>query len=219
MTRYASDLPTPVAFEERDVPNTLAEVLAAAGLTQLHVAETEKYAHVTYFFNGGREEAWPGEERVLVQSPRDVPSYDLAPAMSADEVADRVVERIGDGFAFCVVNFANPDMVGHTGSIPAVIEAVETADRCLGRIVQRVAELGGTCLVTADHGNAEKMLEADGASPHTAHTTNPVPLVVTAPGASLREGGEIADLSPTVLEMLGISQPAEMTGQSLVNPL
>jgi 2,3-bisphosphoglycerate-independent phosphoglycerate mutase len=219
MTRYASDLPTPVAFEERDVPNTLAEVLASAGLTQLHVAETEKYAHVTYFFNGGREEAWPGEERVLVQSPRDVPSYDLAPAMSADEVADRVVERIGDGFAFCVVNFANPDMVGHTGSIPAVIEAVETADRCLGRIVQRVAELGGTCLVTADHGNAEKMLEADGASPHTAHTTNPVPLVVTAPGASLREGGEIADLSPTVLEMLGISQPAEMTGQSLVNPL
>ena len=218
MTRYASDLPTPVAFEEQDVEHTLAETLAGEGLRQLHVAETEKYAHVTYFFNGGREEAWPGEDRVLVPSPRDVPSYDHKPSMSADEVTDRVVEQVGDGYAFCVVNFANPDMVGHTGSIPAVIEAVETADRCLGRVVGRVAELGGVCIVTADHGNAEKMLEADGVSPHTAHTTNPVPLVVTDPSAALREDGEIADLAPTVLELLGIRQPSDMTGQSLVNP-
>jgi 2,3-bisphosphoglycerate-independent phosphoglycerate mutase len=180
------------------------------------VAETEKYAHVTYFFNGGREEAWPGEERVLVPSPRDVPSYDYKPEMSADEVADRVVERVGDGHAFCIVNFANPDMVGHTGSIPAVVAACEAADRCLGRVVERVTELGGVCLVTADHGNAEKLLEDDGVSPHTAHTTNPVPLVVTAEGATLRAGGEIGDLAPTVLDLLGIPQPQEMTGQSLV---
>jgi 2,3-bisphosphoglycerate-independent phosphoglycerate mutase len=218
MTRYASDLPTPVAFEEQNVEKTLAQVLSEHGLTQLHVAETEKYAHVTYFFNGGREEAWPGETRTLVPSPRDVPSYDRKPQMSADEVTDRVVEELGDGYAFCVVNFANPDMVGHTGVIPAVVAACETADRCLGRVVERVTELGGVCLVTADHGNAEKMLESDGVSPHTAHTTNPVPLVVTIPGARLREGGEIADLSPTVLELLGIVQPSEMTGRSLVNP-
>jgi 2,3-bisphosphoglycerate-independent phosphoglycerate mutase len=218
MTRYAADLDTPVVFEEQDVPATLAEVLSAEGRTQLHVAETEKYAHVTYFFNGGREEAWPGEDRVLVPSPRDVPSYDHKPEMSADEVTDRVVEKLGEGFAFCVVNFANPDMVGHTGSIPAVVRACETADHCLGRVVERVTELGGVALITADHGNAERMLEDDGVSPHTAHTTNPVPVVLTEPGGELREGGEIADLAPTVLELLGIRQPPEMTGRSLVNP-
>jgi 2,3-bisphosphoglycerate-independent phosphoglycerate mutase len=218
MTRYAADLDTPVVFEEQDVPATLAEVLSAEGRTQLHVAETEKYAHVTYFFNGGREEAWPGEDRVLVPSPRDVPSYDHKPEMSADEVTDRVVEKLGEGFAFCVVNFANPDMVGHTGSIPAVVRACETADHCLGRVVEWVTELGGVALITADHGNAERMLEDDGVSPHTAHTTNPVPVVLTEPGGELREGGEIADLAPTVLELLGIRQPPEMTGRSLVNP-
>jgi 2,3-bisphosphoglycerate-independent phosphoglycerate mutase len=218
MTRYASDLDTPVAFAEQDIPETLAEVLSRHDRRQLHVAETEKYAHVTYFFNGGREEAWPGEDRVLVPSPRDVPSYDHKPEMSADEVTDRVVEKLGEGFAFCVVNFANPDMVGHTGSIPAVIRACETADHCLGRVVERVIELGGVALITADHGNAEWMLEDDGVSPHTAHTTNPVPVVLTEPGGELREGGEIADLAPTVLELLGIRQPPEMTGRSLVNP-
>jgi 2,3-bisphosphoglycerate-independent phosphoglycerate mutase len=217
MTRYSSDLPTPIAFEEREIPNTMAEVLSAHGLKQLHVAETEKYAHVTYFFNGGREDEWPGESRVLVPSPRDVPSYDHKPEMSAEGVADEVVSRVGDGYAFCVVNFANPDMVGHTGVIPAVVEAVETADRCLGRVVQRVTDLGGACLITADHGNAEKMLEDDGVSPHTAHTTNPVPLVLTAPGAALRDGGEIADLIPTALQLLGLEQPPDMTGRSLVN--
>jgi 2,3-bisphosphoglycerate-independent phosphoglycerate mutase len=218
MTRYASDLDTPIAFSEQDIEGTLAQVLAEHDVRQLHVAETEKYAHVTYFFNGGREEAWPGETRTLVPSPRDVPSYDFKPAMSADEVADKVVEEVGDGYGFCVVNFANPDMVGHTGSIPAVVEAVQTADRCLGRIVERVTGLGGVCLVTADHGNAEKMLEADGVSPHTAHTTNPVPLIVTIPGAALAGGGELADLAPTALQLLGIEAPAQMTGTPLVKP-
>ncbi|HWJ30923.1 MAG TPA: 2,3-bisphosphoglycerate-independent phosphoglycerate mutase [Gaiellaceae bacterium] len=217
MTRYASDLDTPVAFREQDVPQTLAQVLSQDGLKQLHAAETEKYAHVTYFFNGGREDAWPGEERILVPSPRDVPSYDHKPEMSADGVAERVVAELGSGYAFCVVNFANPDMVGHTGRVPAVIEACEAADRCLGRVVERVDDLGGVSLVTADHGNAERMLEDDGRSPHTAHTTSPVPLVVTLAGAELREGAEIADLAPTVLDLLGIRQPPEMTGRSIVN--
>jgi 2,3-bisphosphoglycerate-independent phosphoglycerate mutase len=217
MTRYSSDLPTPIAFSEHEVKNTVAEVLSAHELKQLHVAETEKYAHVTYFFNGGREEEWPGETRVLVPSPRDVPSYDHKPEMSAEGVADQVVGQICDGYAFCVVNFANPDMVGHTGVIPAVVKAVETADRCLGRVVDRVTELGGACLITADHGNAEKMFEDDGVSPHTAHTTNPVPLILTVSGVTLRDGGEIADLIPTALELLGLEQPQDMTGMSLVN--
>ena len=182
-------------------------MLARQASRQLHAAETEKYAHVTYFFNGGVEESGEGETRILVPSPRDVPSYDLKPEMSAEELADRFCAEIGDGYRFAVVNFANPDMVGHTGVIPAVVEAVETTDRCLGRVVDRVAELGGVCLVTADHGNAEQLLEADGVSPFTAHTTNPVPLVVTAPGATLRDGGELADLAPTCLDLLGF-EPA-----------
>jgi 2,3-bisphosphoglycerate-independent phosphoglycerate mutase len=218
MTRYASDLEAPSVFGEQTVPNTIAEVLDAHDLRQLHVAETEKYAHVTYFFNGGREDAWPGETRILVPSPRDVPSYDLKPEMSAEEVADRAVAELSDEYAYCVVNFANPDMVGHTGSIPAVVKAVETGDRCLGEVVERVSELGGVCLVTADHGNAEQMLEPDGVSPHTAHTTNPVPLVVTATGFTLRDAGELADLAPTALALLGVDQPVEMTGKSLVMP-
>ncbi len=218
MTRYRDDFDFPVGFDEQEVREVLAEVLAARGLRQLHAAETEKYAHVTYFFNGGRENEFPGETRVLVPSPRDVPSYDHKPEMSAPEVAERVVGEIdGGGYAFVVVNFANPDMVGHTGVIPAVVEAVETADACLGRVVEAVERAGGVCLVTADHGNAEMLLEADGVSPHTAHTTNPVPLVVTEPGASLREGGELSDLVPTALALLGLDQPAEMTGANLLN--
>jgi 2,3-bisphosphoglycerate-independent phosphoglycerate mutase len=219
MTRYASDLETPAVFAEQTVQNTIAEVLSAHGLRQLHVAETEKYAHVTYFFNGGREDAWPGETRILVPSPRDVPSYDLKPEMSADEVTDRALAELPNGYAYCVINYANPDMVGHTGSIPAVIRAVETADRCLGRLVDRVEELGGVCLVTADHGNAEEMLERDGVSPHTAHTTNPVPLVLTGTGYTLRDGGELADLAPTTLALLGVEQPDDMNGSSLVMPV
>ena len=216
MTRYSSDLPTPVVFEEQDVESTIAQVLSEHGLAQLHVAETEKYAHVTYFFNGGREDAWPGEERLLVPSPRDVPSYDHKPEMSARGVAERVVDEVGKGYAFCVVNFANPDMVGHTGSIPAVVEAVEATDGCLGEVFERVSELGGVCLITADHGNAEQLIAADG-SPQTAHTTNPVPLIVTAPGVTLRDDGELADLAPTALHLLGIEPPTVMTGRSLVN--
>jgi 2,3-bisphosphoglycerate-independent phosphoglycerate mutase len=216
MTRYSDELDCPVVFEEQVVHDTLADVLAANGLRQLHAAETEKYAHVTYFLNGGDETEHEGETRLLVPSPRDVPSYDHKPAMSAPELAERFCAEIGNGYAAAVVNFANPDMVGHTGVIPAVVEAVETADRALGRVVDRVTELGGVCLVTADHGNAETMLEPDGVSPHTAHTTNPVPLVVTAPGEGLRDGGELADLAPTILRLLGVEPPLAMRGKDLV---
>jgi 2,3-bisphosphoglycerate-independent phosphoglycerate mutase len=216
MTRYREDFECPVAFPEQVVEQTMAEVLAAAGARQLHLAETEKYAHVTYFFNGGAEQEWEGETRVLVPSPRDVPTYDQKPEMSAAEVEQRFEETIGEGYRFAVVNFANPDMVGHTGVIPAVVRGVETVDACLGRLVARVEELGGVCLVTADHGNAEQLLESDGVSPHTAHTTNPVPLVVTVSGASLRDGGSLADLVPTCLDLLGIPAPAEMTGRSIL---
>jgi 2,3-bisphosphoglycerate-independent phosphoglycerate mutase len=217
MTRYRDDFDSPVVFEEQEVTNTLAEVLAAHGLRQLHSAETEKYAHVTYFLNGGREEAWPGETRILVPSPREVGTYDEKPEMSAPEVAARVAAEAPDGYAFVIVNFANPDMVGHTGSIPAAIAAVEATDRSLGIVLAAVERAGGVALVTADHGNAETMLQADGVSPHTAHTTNPVPLVVTDPRVTLRAGGELSDLAPTILAMLGIPQPGEMTGRALVN--
>ena len=216
MTKYRDDFDFPIAFPEQHVDQVLAEVLANAGARQLHLAETEKYAHVTYFFNGGREEAFEGETRVLVPSPRDVPSYDKKPEMSANELADRFVAEIGDGYAFAVINLANPDMVGHTGFIPAVVRAVETADACLGRVVEAVEAQGGVCLVTADHGNAEKMLEDDGTSPHTAHTTNLVPLLVTEKGLKLREHGELSDLAPTILALLGFSQPLQMGGENLI---
>jgi 2,3-bisphosphoglycerate-independent phosphoglycerate mutase len=219
MTRYRDDLDCPVAFGEQLVQQTLAEVLANDGVRQLHCAETEKYAHVTYFFNGGREEPWAGETRILVPSPRDVPSYDHRPEMAAREVTDRLCAELADGgYGFAVVNFANPDMVGHTGFIPAVVQAVETVDECLLRVVETVENLGGACLVTADHGNAEHMLEADGVSPFTAHTTNPVPLILTDADERLREGGELKDLAPTALQLLGLDKPDEMTGNSLAGP-
>ena len=205
MTRYADDLDCPAVFAEQDVPNTMAEVLATHGLRQLHAAETEKYAHVTYFFNGGREEPWPGEERILVPSPRDVATYDEKPEMAAPELAARFSGEIGSGYQFGIVNFANPDMVGHTGVIPAVVEAVETADAGLGQVVDAVAAAGGVCLITADHGNAEVMLQPDG-TPHTAHTTSPVPLIVTEQGLALEDGGELSDLVPTALAFLGLEK-------------
>jgi 2,3-bisphosphoglycerate-independent phosphoglycerate mutase len=214
MTKYREDFDFPIAFPEQKVDMVLAEVLAERGVRQLHAAETEKYAHVTYFFDGGREEEFAGETRLLVPSPRDVPSYDKKPQMSAPELADRFVEEIGKGYAFAVLNFANPDMVGHTGVIPAVVEAVETTDACLGRVVEAVERLGGVCLITADHGNAEKLLEDDGVSPHTAHTTNLVPLVLTARGLELREGA-LYDLVPTALALLGYDRPTQMTGENL----
>jgi 2,3-bisphosphoglycerate-independent phosphoglycerate mutase len=219
MTKYRSDLDVPVAFGEQEVQETLAEVLSEHRVRQLHVAETEKYAHVTYFFNGGREQEWTGETRVLVPSPRDVPSYDQKPEMSAAEVTDRFVEELRrDSYAFAVVNFANPDMVGHTGSIPATVKAVETVDRCLEQVVAAVQEQGGVALITADHGNAEQMLEADGTSPHTAHTTNLVPLIVTDPEVTLRDTGELSGLAPTVLGFLGFKQPLQMAQKGLTIP-
>ncbi|MDX6407230.1 MAG: 2,3-bisphosphoglycerate-independent phosphoglycerate mutase [Gaiellaceae bacterium] len=219
MTRYRADLEVPVVFPEQDVHETLAEVLAEHGVRQLHAAETEKYAHVTYFFNGGREPEWAGETRILVPSPRDVPSYDFKPEMSARAVTDGFVAELErDDYRFAVINLANPDMVGHTGSIPATVKAVETADECLGRIVEAVARKGGVSLITADHGNAEQMLEADGRSPHTAHTTNPVPLIVTDPEVTLEATGQLADLVPTVLGFLGFTQPLQMTGKPLTTP-
>jgi 2,3-bisphosphoglycerate-independent phosphoglycerate mutase len=218
MTRYRDDFPFPVAFDEQEVRDSLAEVLSAHGLRQLHVAETEKYAHVTYFFNGGEEREWEGETRILVPSPRDVPSYDLKPEMSAAGVAASVCAEIASGYAFCVVNFANPDMVGHTGSIPAVVAAVEATDRALGDVVECVHAAGGVCLVTADHGNAERMLASDGVSPHTAHTTNRVPLVLTSDALRLVPEGGLSDLAPTILGMLGLAVPVDMTGAPLATP-
>jgi 2,3-bisphosphoglycerate-independent phosphoglycerate mutase len=220
MTRYREDFSFPVALGEQEVRNTLAEVLAAHGIRQLHAAETEKYAHVTYFFNGGEETEWEGETRILVPSPRDVPSYDLKPEMSVAEVAERLCAAVGEGgYGFVVVNFANPDMVGHTGSIAAVVAAVEATDRALGAVVRCVQAAGGVCLVTADHGNAEVMLEEDGHSPHTAHTTSPVPLVATDDRLRLRDGGELSDLAPTILGLLDVPVPDDMTGASIATPL
>jgi 2,3-bisphosphoglycerate-independent phosphoglycerate mutase len=216
MTRYRDELDCPVVFQPHEVDETMAEVLATEGLRQLHVAETEKYAHVTYFFNGGREAEWPGETRILVPSPRDVGTYDRKPEMSAAEVTDRFCAALeDDGYSFAVVNFANPDMVGHSGVIPAVVKAVETADACLGRVVETVQGLGGVVLITADHGNAEQMLEPDGTNPHTAHTSNPVPLIVTDPAANLREDGELEDLVPTAISYLNLAKPLQMRGENL----
>ena len=219
LTRYEEGWPYPVVFSPERPATTLSVVLSAAGASQLHVAETEKYPHVTYFFNGGDEAPMVGERREMVPSPRDVPTYDHKPQMSADEAAAAFVgawrEGEGAGYRFGIINFANADMVGHTGVIEAAVSAVETVDGCLGRVVAAVHEYGGVCIVTADHGNADHMLEPDG-SPNTAHSMNPVPLIVTVRGVALRtKDGILADVAPTVLDLLGISQPAEMTGHSL----
>jgi 2,3-bisphosphoglycerate-independent phosphoglycerate mutase len=215
LTEHMKGWSYPVAFPPHVPEATLAEVIAAQGAKQLHVAETEKYAHVTYFFNGGREVEWEGEERCLVPSVRDVPTYDEKPEMSARAAADAFRERwSANGFRFGIINFANPDMVGHTGDIPAAVTAVETVDACLGDVLAAVHGSGGACIVTADHGNADNMLEPDG-SPNTAHSTNSVPLIVTVEGLPLRDG-RLADVAPTALALLGIEKPAAMTGSSLI---
>jgi 2,3-bisphosphoglycerate-independent phosphoglycerate mutase len=216
MTSYEEDWDHPVVFPPHRPATTIAKVLADRGLGQLHVAETEKYPHVTYFFNGGEEKAYPGEIRELVPSPRDVPTYDHKPEMSAREATDAFVRRWeADEPAFAIINYANADMVGHTGVIDAAVSAVETVDACLGRIVEAVHAAGGACIVTADHGNADEMLEEDG-SADTAHSLNPVPFVVTAGAEDLDDGGVLADVAPTALALLGVEQPAAMTGRSLL---
>ncbi|MGH2838103.1 MAG: 2,3-bisphosphoglycerate-independent phosphoglycerate mutase, partial [Thermoleophilaceae bacterium] len=216
LTEYNEDWDYPIAFPPERPRVTLASYFADRGISQLHVAETEKYAHVTYFFNGGEEHPYEGEERSLVDSPRDVPTYDKKPEMSAREAAKSFVEHWeAHDHGFAIINFANPDMVGHSGSIPAAVKACETVDECLGQVVQAVHRSGGACIVTADHGNADDMLEPDG-SPNTAHSLNPVPFVVTAQVARLRDGGILADVAPTVLDLMGIDPPPEMTGSSLL---
>jgi 2,3-bisphosphoglycerate-independent phosphoglycerate mutase len=215
-TEYSRDLAADVAFPRQDVSHTLTEEVCAAGLRQFHVAETEKYAHVTYFINGGREQAFPGEERLLVPSPR-VATYDTTPAMSAREITDAVVEHIERGDdALIVVNFANPDMVGHTGIFDATVEAVEVVDGCLDRIERAVVGVAGGLLVTADHGNAEHKIDPRDNSPLTAHTTSPVPVILCGTDATaLRGGGGLADVAPTVLEAMGLRIPEPMTGRTL----
>jgi 2,3-bisphosphoglycerate-independent phosphoglycerate mutase len=216
LTEYDEDWDFPVAFPPSRPEITIAEIIAKEGGKQLHVAETEKYPHVTYFFNGGEEHPYDGERRELVPSPRDVPTYDHKPEMSARAAADAFVSAWNeDQPRFAVINFANADMVGHTGSIPAAIEAVETVDRCLGDVLKAVTSSGGVAIITADHGNADEMLEEDG-SPDTAHSLNPVPLIVTSHDVRLEREGVLADVAPTALALLGIEQPAAMTGRSLL---
>ena len=213
--QYDEALPLPIAFPPETIENTLGAFVSALGLTQLRIAETEKYAHVTFFFNGGVETVFPGEDRVLVPSPKEFPTYDLIPEMSAYKVADECAKRIRSGdYDLVVCNLANCDMVGHTGVLPAAVKAVETVDACVGSIAAAVKEMGGTMLVTADHGNADCMRSPDG-QPHTAHTTNPVPLILVGAQAKLRPG-RLADLAPTLLELMGYEAPAEMTGSSLI---
>jgi 2,3-bisphosphoglycerate-independent phosphoglycerate mutase len=222
MREYEKGLPVSVAFDIRDIEVPVAQVISDAGLRQLHVAETEKYAHVTFFFNGGREREYPGEDRLLVPSPRDVATYDLKPEMSALAIRDGILQALAeDAYDFIIVNFANADMVGHTGVLPATIAAVETVDACLGAIVPAVLERGGVALITADHGNAEQLIDPLTGGPHTAHTTNPVPCLLIADAASGFDGvrlraGRLADVAPTLLELLGLTPASAMTGRSLI---
>ena len=215
-TEYDASMPNvDVAFPRTFVENGLGEFLSSVGMTQLRIAETEKYAHVTFFFNGGSETVFPGEDRVLIPSPK-VATYDLQPEMSAFEVCDQCVERIESGlYDVIILNFANCDMVGHTGVFDAAVKAVETVDTCVGRVVEATLKMGGIAMVTADHGNAEQMTEADG-SPMTAHTTNLVPFILCGAGTQLRRNGKLADIAPTILDVMGLQKPDEMTGSTLI---
>jgi 2,3-bisphosphoglycerate-independent phosphoglycerate mutase len=219
MTRYHEDFRCPVAFPPAFITRTLGEILSGLGLKQLHVAETEKYAHVTFFFNGGREEPFPGEERILVPSRRDVATYDLQPEMSAYGITDRTLPAIGSAeYDFIVMNYANADMVGHSGKMEATIRAVEVIDECLARVIPAARSAGYTTIVTADHGNADRMVDSDG-GPHTAHTTNLVPFVVISGHGgkyALQKNGKLADIAPTILAIMGIAIPAEMDGVPLM---
>jgi 2,3-bisphosphoglycerate-independent phosphoglycerate mutase len=221
MTTYDTKLGLPIAFPKETYPDIFPEVIAKAGLTQFRCAETEKYAHVTYFFNGGREEAFAGEERAMVPSPKEVATYDHKPEMSAAGVADAVVKAIDSAkFDFVLVNFANPDMVGHTGVLPAAITAVEAVDAGIGRIAEAVKKQNGVLIITADHGNCELMIDPATGAPHTAHTLNPVPLVYVDDAhrdAKIRAGGRICDVAPTMLEIMGLDVPKAMTGKSLLS--
>ena len=213
--RYDEKLKLPVAFPPESIEDTFGEYISKLKLTQLRIAETEKYAHVTFFFNGGVERTFEGEDRILVPSPKQFPTYDLIPEMSAVEVTDKCVEAILSGrYDVIVCNLANCDMVGHTGVMAAAIKAVETVDTCVGRITQAVSQMGGTTFVTADHGNADCMIDDNG-EPHTAHTTNPVPLIISGADVKLKPG-RLADIAPTMLELMGIRKPAKMTGESLI---
>lgn len=217
MTQYDASMPgVKVAFKPEKLKNTFGEYISSLGKTQLRIAETEKYAHVTFFFNGGVEKTYKGEDRVLIPSPK-VATYDLQPEMSAPEVTEAVVERIKSGkYDNIILNFANCDMVGHTGVFEAAVKAVETVDTCVGKVLDAISEMGGIALITADHGNADKMLADDGKSPFTAHTTNVVPFIVVGYDCKLRETGALCDIAPTMLQIMGIPQPAEMTGKSLI---
>ncbi|MGN1137815.1 MAG: 2,3-bisphosphoglycerate-independent phosphoglycerate mutase [Ruminococcus sp.] len=216
MTQYDATMPNvDVAFKPQSLKNTLGEYISDKGLAQLRIAETEKYAHVTFFFNGGVEKQYDGEDRILVKSPA-VATYDMQPEMSAYEVTDKLVDAIKSGkYDVIILNFANCDMVGHTGIFDAAVKAVEAVDECVGKVTDAIAEMGGVALITADHGNADKMVEDDG-KPFTAHTTNPVPFCVIGYDCKLREGGVLADIAPTMLEILGLPQPEEMTGKSII---
>jgi 2,3-bisphosphoglycerate-independent phosphoglycerate mutase len=214
MTHYHESVQGSIAFELHEPVNTYGEVISAAGLTQVRIAETQKYPHVTFFFDGGRDYDIPGSTRILVDSPK-IATFDLQPEMSAYEVKDKAIAALEAGTDTMILNFANCDMVGHTGNIPAAIKSVEVTDECVGAVVETVLRLGGVALVTADHGNADQMIADDG-MPFTAHTLNPVPMIITTPGVQLRSGGSLCDIAPTMLELLGLTQPAEMTGVSLL---
>ena len=217
LTMYDETFGLPVAFPPVRLTNILGEVLSKDGVRQLRIAETEKYAHVTFFFNGGEEPPFPLEDRVLVPSPRDIATYDQKPAMSAREITEELVERIlSRQYGFILVNYANPDMVGHTGVFDAAVKAVEVLDECLGRVIRAAEETGMTVVITADHGNIERMKDEVTNQPHTAHTTDPVPFILLRKGVRLRDSGILADVAPTVLHIMGMPKPEEMTGQSLM---
>ena len=218
MTSYDETFTHPAAFPPFRLTRILPELISERGLKQLRIAETEKYAHVTYFFNGGDEKAYPGEDRVLIPSPRDVATYDLKPQMSAREVADEAVRRIESRqYHLIVLNFANPDMVGHTGNLQAAIQAAEVIDECLNKVISAMRRIGGAVVLTADHGNLEQMVDYETGQPHTAHTLNPVPcLIVDDQPHALRASGVLADIAPTIVHLMGLPQPPEMTGVSLI---